>query len=132
MDGTHRQIQFRRKRNSDAYTWDTYTHAGDTYTDSNTYTDAKTYSIAKASTHAASSANANACDTYTHAYAYAGNTYSYTNSNIYTDAKTYPVAKASAHAASSADAAGVINCDQRSVNSCSRYAEHRAAHTPIR
>jgi len=76
--------------------------------------------------------NANACDTYTHAYAYAGNTYSYTNSNIYTDAKTYPVAKASAHAASSADAAGVINCDQRSVNSCSRYAEHRAAHTPIR
>jgi hypothetical protein len=67
LDGTHRQIQFRRRRNSDAYTWDTnanawntytHAHAGDTYTDSNTYTDAKTYSIAKASTHAASSADA--------------------------------------------------------------------------
>jgi hypothetical protein len=67
LDGTHRQIQFRRRRNSDAYTWDTnanawntYAHAyaGDTYTNSNPYTDAKTNSIAKASTHTASSANA--------------------------------------------------------------------------
>ena len=67
MDGTHRQVQFRGRRKSDAYTWDTnanawdtHTHAyaGDTYTYSYTYTDAKIYSIAKASTHAASSADA--------------------------------------------------------------------------